>query len=155
MSQEEYDKIDISKYLVRLEETGCPITNIVMVSLHLADEIKNILNRKEKLRSKNDQFHILETSPTHSAEIWMWVISLLSAAWTEWSFTARTNNPKYQNDPSHPKALENVRIALPYIRPSIIDALSKGKEIGTMDTYDDKTAFRPESGPAWIYLRKE
>jgi hypothetical protein len=30
-SQEEYDKIDISKYLVRLEETGCPVTNIVMV----------------------------------------------------------------------------------------------------------------------------
>ena len=56
---------------------------------------------------------------------------------------------------AHPEASENVRIALPYIRPSIIDVISKGKEIGTMDTYDDKTTFRPESGPAWIYLRKE
>ena len=155
MSQEEYDKIDISKYLVRLEETGCPVTNIVMVSLQLAEEIKNILNGKEKLRAKNDQFPILETSTAHSAEILMWAISLLSAAWTVWCFTAKTNNPKYQNDPLHPEASENTRIALPYIRPSIIDAISKGKEIGTRETCDDKDSFRPESGPAWLDLRKE
>lgn len=150
----EFDNIDISKYLIKLEDTGCALTNVVNVSLQLADEIKNILKTKEQLDIKDGQFPILETNPTRSAEIWMWAISILSSAWTEWCFTAKTNNPKYQNDPNHPEAAKNVKIALPYIITSIIDALDKAHEIGSRITNDDRTAYRPESGPAWIQLHK-
>jgi len=150
----EFDYIDISKHLIKLEETGCAVTNVVNVSLQLAEEIKNILKRKEKLSIKDGQFPILETNPTRSVEIWMWAISILSSAWTEWCFTAKTNDPKYQNDPKHPEASRNVKIALPYVVASIIGALDKGHEIGCRNTNDDKTAYRPESGSAWIKLNK-
>jgi hypothetical protein len=55
----------------------------------------------------------------------MWGIEVLSSAWTEWCFTAKTNDSKYQTGGTHPEASENVKIARPYIRPSIIDAISK------------------------------
>jgi hypothetical protein len=55
----------------------------------------------------------------------------------------------------HPEASENVRIAMPYVRSSIIDAMSKAKGIGTKQTTDPKTAYRPESGAAFIRLCKE
>jgi hypothetical protein len=70
----ESDTIDIGKHLVRLEETGCPVTNIVAISFQLAEEIKNVLRNKETLKAKDNQFPILETYPTRSAEIWMWAI---------------------------------------------------------------------------------
>ena len=152
------DKINISKYLIRLEETKDPVNNIVILSLDLAKEIKNILREKETLMIKDNEFPLLEVSTSKKAgstEILMWAIAMLSSAWTEWCFTAKTNDQKYQTDEIHPEASGNVKIARPYIRPSMIDAISKGEEIGTRDTSDPKTAYRPESGPAWIELRKE
>ena len=44
---------------------------------------------------------------------------------------------------------------MPYIRSSIIDAMSKAKDLGTKETGDPKTAYRPESGAALIRLSKE
>ena len=38
-------------------------------------------------------------------------------------FTAKANNPKYQQDPNHSEASENVKIALPYVKTSITDAM--------------------------------
>jgi len=54
----------------------------------------------------------------------IWAIVILVSASTEWCFTAKTNDPKYEE--THP---EDVKIACPYIRPSLIDAMSKGEEI--------------------------
>lgn len=85
----------------------------------------------------------------------VWAIAILASSWAKWCFTAKTNDPKYQTDQTHLEASENVKIALPYIRSSIIDDTYKGEEIGTRDTGNPKTAYRPESGPAWIELRKE
>jgi hypothetical protein len=151
----ESDKIDIAKHLVRLEESGSPVDNIVPVSLDIAEEIKNVLRTREKLRVKDNQFPILETYPTRSTEICMWAVAALSSAWTQWCFTAKTNNPKYQQDPNHAEAAENVKIALPYVKTLIIDTMSIAEEIASKDTGDDKIAYRPESAPAYIELRKE
>ena len=85
----------------------------------------------------------------------MWAIGILASAWAMWCFTSKSNNPTYQNDPEHPEASKKVRIAMPYIRLSIIDAMSKAKDIGTKHTGDPKTAYRPESGAAFIRLCKE
>jgi hypothetical protein len=41
------DKIGITVYLVRLEQIENLVHNIVSVSLSLAEEIKNILGRRE------------------------------------------------------------------------------------------------------------
>jgi hypothetical protein len=41
------------------------------------------------------------------------------------------------------------------VKTSITDAMSKGQEIASKDTGDDKTVYRPESGPAYIEFRKE
>jgi hypothetical protein len=149
----EQDKIDIAKHLSRLEDTGCPVDNIVAISMQVAQEIKHILVKKEKLRTKEDQFPILETFPTRSTEIWMWAIAILSSAWTQWCFTAKSNNPDYSN--AKPEASENARIALPYLNLSIIDATRVGDEIGKRKTDDPNTTYRPESGSAWIELRRE
>ena len=56
----ESDKIDISKHLVRFEEVGC--------SLQMAEDIKNVLRNKDRLRDKNNQYPTLGTSPTHSPD---------------------------------------------------------------------------------------
>ena len=154
----ESHEIDIAKYLVELEQTGNVANNIVRISLSLAEEVKDCLKRKEVLRIKNGQIPILEAIPEKSyasTEILMWGISILSSAWVQWCFTSKTDNPVYQDDISHPEASENVRLALPYVTLSIIDAIKKGKEIGMRKTSNSNTSYRPESGPAWIELRKE
>ena len=87
-------------------------------------------------------------------EILMWAIGML-ASWAMWCFTSGSNNPTDQNDPEHPEASKNVRIAMPYIRLSIIDAMSKAKDIGTKEKGDPETAYRPESGLLVIRLSKE
>jgi hypothetical protein len=48
-----------------------------------------------------------------------------------------------------------VKIPLPYVKTSITDAMSKGEEIASKDAGDDKTTYRPESGPSYIELKKE
>ena len=120
---------------------NCTKRHIVSVSLGLAEEIKNILRTKEKLKPKDNQIPTLETYPTGSTEIWMWAIAILSSAWIQWCFTAKTNNSEYQNDPAHHEASENVKLALPYVKTSISDAILRGQEIGSRDTGNVNTAF--------------
>lgn len=152
------NEIDIATYLTRLESSGDPVNNILAMSLDLAEEIRAVLGKEEKLKIKNNEIPILEVSPIlkrASTEILMWAVGILASAWTVWCFTSKSNNPTYQNDPEHPEASENVRIAMPYVRSSIIDAMSKAKGIGTKQNADPKTAYRPESGSAFIRLCKE
>lgn len=153
----ESNKLDISKYIKKLEDSKDPVNNLILLSLSLANELKNILRHTEKLSVKNNQVPNLEVLPDNKAastEIWMWAIAILSSAWTEWCFTAKTNNPYYQKDPSHPEASENAKIACPYVKTSIIDSIKEGQEIGHRNTDIANTAYRPESGPAYIELRK-
>jgi hypothetical protein len=105
------------------------------------------------LRTKDNQFPILETYPTRSAEIWMWALAILSSAWTQWCFSAKSNNPDCST--AKLEASENAQIALPYINLSITGAIRTGDEIGKRKTDDPNTTYRPESGPAWIELQKE
>jgi hypothetical protein len=154
----ESNKIDISKYIKQLEDSKDPANNVVLVSLSLADELKYILSYREKLSVKDNQFPILEVSTDNKAastEILVWAMAILSSAWTQWCFIAKNNNPNYRNDPSHPEASENVKIVHPYVKTSIIDSIEIGKEIGCRNTGNVNTAYRPESGPAYIELRKE
>ena len=72
-----------------------------------------------------------------SPEILGWAIAILSAAWTEWVFTAKSNSgSKYQTDAEYinnrPRqaAAENVRLLVPYIRCSIMDTLDRAIQIG-------------------------
>jgi hypothetical protein len=152
------NEIDIASYLTRIESSGDPVNNILAVSLDLAEELKIVVGKEERLKIKNNEIPILEVSPILKkgcTEILMWAIGILASAWAMWCFTSKSNNPTYQNDPKHSEASENVRIAMPYIRSSIIDAMSKAKDIGTKETGDPKTAYRPESGAAFIRLSKE
>jgi hypothetical protein len=62
----------------------------------------------------------------------------------EYIAVSTTKSPAYQNDPDHP--------VMPYIQSSIIDAMSKARDMGAKDAGDPKAAFRPESGAAFIRL---
>lgn len=52
------------------------------------------------------------------------------------------------------KAAKNVEIVRPYIMNLIIDAMRGGEEIGNRYTNNQHTAYRPDSGPLLIKLRK-
>jgi hypothetical protein len=80
----------------------------------------------------------------------MWAVAILSSAWTEWIFASKANNPDYKNNPEKSKAANNAMICYPYIRNSIMDAMSKSKEIGTKPP-----KFRPEGVCSKFSLKKE
>lgn len=89
-----------------------------------------------------------------------WAIAILSTAWTEWVFTAKSNiGSKYQTDTEYidnrPRqaAAENVRLVVPYIRCSIMDTLDRAIQIGI----NKETNYEPDQAvdPANINLRKD
>lgn len=114
----------------------------------MAKEIKASLSSREALALKDGQAPTLESD---SCECYMWAVALLASAWTEWVFKSKSNNPAYQGDPAKVEAVTNVKLALPYVKPSIADAVVKGREIGRRR----ETNFRPEGISAKIELRKE
>lgn len=69
-------KLDISKYIKKLEDIKDPVNSLILVSVSLADELKNILCHKEKLSVKK----VLPDNKAASTGIWMWAIAVLSSA---------------------------------------------------------------------------
>jgi hypothetical protein len=148
------NEINIAKHLEKFQrvlgETKIPVLAILSCIPEITVEIKSALMSQENLAKKNDQIPILECN---SAECYMWTIAILASAWTEWVFAAKTNNPKYQDDPEHLEASVNVKLALPYIMRSIDDALKSGHDIGT----NAETDYNPNSDKCSVKftLRKE
>lgn len=142
-------EIDIAKYLARLERAGMatPLVAIQSCATDLAKEIKVALSSKETLATTQGQAPTLEH---FSTECYMWAVAILASAWTEWVFTAKSNDKKYQQDPKKREAAINVKIALPYIRNSITDAMSKASEIGSRT----ESNYRPENTTARMELTK-
>jgi hypothetical protein len=79
--------------------------------LELAELIQSILMTKENLKTAYKESP-LSTTPVAvnrnsrprmiSPEILGWAIAILSTAWTEWIFTAKSNpSSKYQTDPEY------------------------------------------------------
>jgi hypothetical protein len=50
------NEIDIATYLTRLESSGDPVNNILAMSLDLAEEIRAVLGKEEKLKIMKSQF---------------------------------------------------------------------------------------------------
>ncbi|MGA8084760.1 MAG: hypothetical protein WB988_23140, partial [Candidatus Nitrosopolaris sp.] len=133
----------------------------------LAESMQSILMSKENLRTA------VEGSPRSTTlvgvdrnagiicpEILAWAIAILSTVWTEWVFTAKSNpsseyqtDPEYTNDRPRRTAATNVKLVVPYIRCSIIDALGRANQIGN----SKETNFEPDQAidPANIDLRKD
>lgn len=92
-------------------------------------------------------------------EILAWAIAILAAAWTEWVFTAKSNpssryqtDPEYTNERPRQAAATNVKLVVPYIRCSIIDALCRAIQMENCK----ETNYEPDQAidPANINLRK-
>lgn len=69
------NEIDIASYLTRIESSGDPVNNILAVSLDLAEELKIVVGKEERLKIKNNEIPILEVSPILKkgcTEILMW-----------------------------------------------------------------------------------
>jgi len=111
----------------------------------LAENIQKSLQSKELLEVADKKFQ-QSTTPLvadpltgqYSKEIIAWSVAILTSAWTEWVFSSKSNDdafyqtdPIYNERPDRQTAKVNVRIALPYIRNSILDVLNKAREIGT------------------------
>jgi hypothetical protein len=146
--------LDISRSLY---ETG----------LELAESMQSILMTKENLETAYKESP-LSTTPVAvnrnsrmiSPEILGWAIAILSTAWTEWIFTAKSNpsskyqtDPEYTNDRPRRTATTNVKLVVPYIRCSIIDTLGRAIQIGNCK----ETNYEPNQAidPANIDLRKD
>jgi hypothetical protein len=131
----------------------------------LAGHIQKSLQSKESLKVADKEFP-QSTTPLvadpitnrYSKEIIAWSIAILTSSWTQWVFSSKSNDdsiyqtdPQYNQDPPRQAAKTNVKIALPYIRNSILDALDKAREIGT----SRETDYRPDptKNPANIELR--
>ena len=50
------NEIDIANYLTRIESSGDPVNNILAISLDLAEEIRTVLGKEEKLKIIKSQF---------------------------------------------------------------------------------------------------
>jgi hypothetical protein len=141
-------KIDIAKYLSRLESKDIrnPLEAMHLCLVGLADELKTMLVYKEKLETVDDKAPLLESNST---ECLMWAAAILASSWTDWIFMSKSNNPEYCQQKS--QAAANARITSPYVRYSIMDAMTQGRKIGRAK----KTNFRPDGIEAFIELRKE
>jgi len=135
--------------------------------LELAESMQSILMTKENLKTAAEESP-RSTTPVGvdtsariiCPEILGWAIALLAAAWTEWVFTSKSNPvSKYQtdiaytNDISRQAAAMNVKLVVPYIRCSIMDALDLAIHIGNCK----ETNFEPDQAidSANIILRKD
>jgi hypothetical protein len=61
----------------------------------------------------------------------------------------QSNNPDYKNNPEKNKAANNAMICYTYVRKSVMDSMSKAKEIGIKPPN-----FRPEGVSAKFNLEK-
>jgi hypothetical protein len=134
--------------------------------IDLAEFIQDSLMSKERL-SKADSNHARSTTPLSvdrevplvSPEILGWSIAILASAWSQWVFTSRSNeqsayqtDPVFKEDASRLAARTNVRLALPYIRCSILDAIDKATNIGNSNNTNFEP--KPEVEPYYLDLRK-
>jgi hypothetical protein len=123
----------------------------------LAGEVKSSLESVEKLATtRNGQTPHLIVDPTKgviSAEILTWAIAILASSWSVWMFNAKSYNPINQEDKDKPEAAINIKFTRPYIRTSLVDAMTLGEEIGKRK----KTGYRPDpqNFPLYLKLRKE
>jgi hypothetical protein len=138
---------------------------IFQTSITLAETINLSLRSKESLILADDNnpssvtpIGIDKDAHIICPEILSWSMAVLASAWTEWVFTSKTSNPNYQNDPIYSNdparqaAIVNVRLLLPYIRNSILDAIDKAHEIGL----SKETNYEPDpvKDPAKFELRE-
>ena len=135
--------------------------------LELAESMQSILMTKENLKTtveasprSTTPVAVDRNSRMISPEILGLAIAILSTAWTEWVFTAKSNpsskyqtDPEYTNDRPRQAAATNVKLLVPYIRCSIIDALGRAIQIGN----SKETNYEPDRAidPANIDLRKD
>jgi hypothetical protein len=139
---------------------------LIEVEVNLAEMIQSALMSRENLR-KVDEESSRSTTPvavdrnTHqiSPEILGWSIAILASAWTEWVFASKSNeyskyqtDPAYKNDKDRQAADVNVKLALPYVNCSIMDAIGKAREIGSCNQTNYEP--NPKIDPAYISLRK-
>lgn len=142
-------RIDIAKYLSRLENKDIrnPLAAMQTCLKDLANELRMSLGSKETLECVNGQAPLLENN---SVECIMWAAAILASSWTDWIFTSKSNNPKYIHYMEKGQAAANAKIASPYVRYSIIDAMTKGRKIGRTK----RTNYRPEGIEIFFELRK-
>jgi hypothetical protein len=138
-------RIDIAKYLSMFESKDMrnPLAAMQSCLEGHADELETALRCKENLQTINGEVPLLES---YTTECVMWAAAILASSWTDWIFMSKTRNLEYYH---HQESGANARIASPYVRYSIIDAMTQGRKIGRAK----RTNFRPEGMQAFIELR--
>jgi hypothetical protein len=108
-------------------EIGIDLAEIMQSSLISTENLKTV---DEPFPRSTTPLIVEKNTRTVYLEILGWATAILASAWSEWIFTSKSNpNSKYQTDPayqtdkSRQAACVNVRLALPYIKNSIIDAI--------------------------------
>jgi hypothetical protein len=164
------NEIPLAQFIKKVNEsfgtTGQINQAIFQASFDLAEKIQSSLRSIETLKLADKQ-NSNSTTPVGvdkeayqiCPEILAWSISLLSTAWTQWVFASKVTNPNYQtdpeyrNDPCRQAAIVNVKIVVPYIRNSVLDAMDQGNRIGLCKETNYEPS--PAKEPAIIKLRKE
>jgi len=137
--------INIADYLARLEDliSENRFHEIMALAKELASELKRETSRKETLVTVNGQVPLLEN---YSLECQMWALSIIASAWSQWIFTAKSNDPVYGRQKK--EAASNARIVSPYVRKTVMLAMDAGAEIGS----SSKNNYRPEKISKFIQV---
>lgn len=137
------------------------------IGVDLSESIQISLMSKEKLSKANNN-DIKSTTPLMvnrdkhviSPEILGWSIAILATAWTQRLFASKSNDqsmyqtdPKFNDDKGRQAARINVKLALPYIRCSILDILDKGMYIGNCKNTNFEP--KPEIEPLYLEFRTD
>jgi hypothetical protein len=167
------DTFGQDKDILRAIATNSPelttriVDALLEVGIDLSEFIQDSLMTKEIL-SKADDNHSRSTTPLvvdrkqHivSPEILGWSIAILASAWSQWVFTSKSNEQSayqtdkaFNDDEGQKAARKNVKIALPYVRSSIISALDRGVHIGNSSITNFEP--KPEIEPQFLELDKD
>jgi hypothetical protein len=166
------DQISIAYFVKEVNDLFGKNGNILQkalfeVGIELAEIIQASLDSRNKLRRVNNEsprstppVAVDRDIPMISPELLGWSIAILASAWRELVFASKSEeNSKYQTDPNYKNypdrqaAIVNVKLAVPYVQCTIIDAIYNARQIGNCR----KTNYEPnpEADPAYISLRKE
>jgi hypothetical protein len=126
-----------------LFEVGVDLAEIIQASLDLRENLRRA--DSESTRSTTP-VAVDRDVPMICPELLGWSIAILASAWTEWVFASKSKedskyqtDPAYRNDSARQAAIVNVRLVVPYVYCSIIDAIGKAREIGNCK----ETAYEP------------
>ena len=146
-----------SKIVEALFEMGVDLSESIQISLMSKEKLSKANNNDIK---STDPLMVNRDKQVISPEILGWSIVILATAWTQWLFTSKSNDqsmyqtdPKFDGDKGRQAPRINVKLALPYIRCSILDILDKGMYIGNSKNTDFEP--NPKIEPLYLEFRTD